>query len=236
MARSCASASSVLWPCRCNSSIRFRWTATSSEFGMALSLTSRTQTRPALRPAAEPAGGGGTEQALPQSSFGRQRFDVEAPRTADIGPRGPVLRYSNHFSVRPSRGGPSGTLQIGEKIEPGLPTTRIGTTSTRTGCIDRDRYDLWLRPQGKQRPDGARMDGLAAWPAIPPMGGRRRRAGLSHDRRRGGRPRTASEVQTPDRGQQAETGSRDRTRRCGVCGARFRFCDDMHHRYTRRCS
>jgi hypothetical protein len=102
---------------------------------MALSLTSRTQTGPALRPAAEPGGGGGTEQALPQSSFGRQRFDVEAPRTADIGPRGPVLRYSNHFSVRQSRGGPSGTLQIGEKIEPGLPTTRIGTTSTRTVAL-----------------------------------------------------------------------------------------------------
>ena len=49
MARSCASASSVLWPCRCNSSIRLRWTATSSEFGMALSLTSQTQTGPALR-------------------------------------------------------------------------------------------------------------------------------------------------------------------------------------------
>ena len=48
MARSRASASSVLWPCRCNSSIRFRWTATSSEFGMTLSLTSRTQTGPAL--------------------------------------------------------------------------------------------------------------------------------------------------------------------------------------------
>jgi YD repeat-containing protein len=72
---------------------------------------------------------------LSQSSFGRQRFDVEAPRTADIGPRGPVLRYSNHFLVRRSRVGPSGTLQIGEKIEPGLPTTRIGTTNTRT------RYD-----------------------------------------------------------------------------------------------
>jgi hypothetical protein len=34
-----------------------------------------------------------------------------------------VLRYSNHFLVRRSRVGPSGTLQIGEKIEPGLPTT-----------------------------------------------------------------------------------------------------------------
>ena len=73
---------------------------------------------------------------MSQSSFGRQRFDVEAPRTADIGPRGPVLRYSNHFLVRRSRVGPSETLQIGEKIEPGLPTTRVGTTSMRTGVPD----------------------------------------------------------------------------------------------------
>src|ERR1700738_4124901 len=144
MARSCASASSVLWPCRCNSSIRFRWTATSSEFGMALSLTSRTQTAPALRPAASPAGGGSAEHALSQISFGRQGFDVEAPRTADIGPRGPVLRYSNHFLVRRSRVGPSGTLQIGEKIEPGPPTRRIGTTNTRTGYEERlpNRYRI----------------------------------------------------------------------------------------------
>ena len=167
MARSCVSASSVLWPCRCNSSMRFRWTATSSESGMILSLTSRTQTGSALRPAAVPVGGGSAEHALSQSSFGRQRFDVEAPRTADIGPRGPVLRYSNHFSVRRSRGGPSGTLQIGEKIEPGLPTTRIGTTSTRAGCIDRDRYDLWLRSPGERRPDGARW---TAWLLGQPFG------------------------------------------------------------------
>jgi hypothetical protein len=72
-----------------------------------------------LRPALPCVGGGNAEHALSQSSFGRQRFDVEAPRTADIGPRGPVLRYSNHFLVRRSRVGPSGTLQIGKKIEPG---------------------------------------------------------------------------------------------------------------------
>lgn len=57
-----------------------------------------------------------------------------APRTSVHA--APCCGYSNHFLVRRSRVGPSETLQIGEKIEPGLPTTRVGTTSMRTGVPD----------------------------------------------------------------------------------------------------
>ena len=73
---------------------------------------------------------------MSQSSFGRQRFDVEAPRTADIGPRGPVLPVFEPFFGPPIKGRSVGNPTDRRKIEPGLPTTRIGTTSMRTGVPD----------------------------------------------------------------------------------------------------
>ena len=146
MARSRASASSVLWPCRCNSSIRFRWTATSSEFGMALSLTSRTQTGPAL-----PCGqqrsplAAATRSMLCHKAASVVRGLVSKPRAPrTIGPRGPVLRYSNHSLVRRSRVGPSETLQFGKKICAAAAAMRMGTTIPRSGYEERlpNRYRI----------------------------------------------------------------------------------------------